>query len=34
MNISNMKVSDIRPYEKNSRLNEGDADQGTIRISR
>ena len=26
MNISNMKVSDIRPYEKNPRLNEGAVD--------
>ena len=27
MNISNMKVSDIRPYEKNPRLNEGAVDE-------
>lgn len=26
MNIQNMKITDIRPYEKNPRLNEGDAD--------
>ncbi len=34
MNIQNMKITDIRPYEKNPRPNEGDADQSTVRISR
>ena len=26
MNIQNMKIADIRPYEKNPRLNEGAVD--------
>ena len=26
MNIQNMKITDIRPYEKNPRLNEGAVD--------
>ena len=34
MNIQNMKITDIRPYEKNPRLNEGDADKSAVRIFR
>ena len=34
MNISNMKVSDIRPYEKNPRLNEGAVDAVAAALSR